>query len=75
MASTKYKGNIAETQILADLIKKGFIVSIPYGEDTRYDLVVDTGKVLLRVQCKYTTSTKGFVFVKACSTNNWNTIK
>lgn len=38
--------------MLGEFLKLGFRVSIPYGEHSRYDLVVDTGYQLLRVQCK-----------------------
>ncbi len=74
MSLTKLKGNIAETKILADLISLGYTVSIPYGEDVRYDLVVDVDNKFLRIQCKYTTSNLEFVYIKARSTNNWKTI-
>jgi hypothetical protein len=30
----------------------GYVLLIPFGENTRYDLVVDDGRVLTRVQCK-----------------------
>lgn len=32
--------------------EKGYIVSIPYGNAGRYDLLVDTGKKILKIQCK-----------------------
>ena len=33
-------------------MKQGYKVSIPYGEDCRYDLVVDIKNHLYRIQCK-----------------------
>jgi hypothetical protein len=30
----------------------GFALSVPFGENTRYDLIIDDGKSLARVQCK-----------------------
>ena len=30
----------------------GYALLVPFGENTRYDLVVDDGEVLARVQCK-----------------------
>lgn len=30
----------------------GYIVSIPYGNNSRYDLLIDTGEKFIRVQCK-----------------------
>lgn len=33
-------------------MKMGYKVSFPYGEDCKYDLIVDTGNKLYRIQCK-----------------------
>jgi len=30
----------------------GYAISVPFGENTRYDLVIDDGATLARVQCK-----------------------
>lgn len=48
----KQKGNITELECLLAFVKKGYKVSIPYGEDCRYDLVVDINNKLYRIQCK-----------------------
>ena len=50
--TTKQKGNITELECLLTFVKKGYKVSIPYGEDCRYDLVVDINNNLYRIQCK-----------------------
>jgi hypothetical protein len=42
--------------IAADLIRRGYKVAIPYGEDWDFDLIVCRAKRLERVQCKYTSS-------------------
>lgn len=34
------------------LMRKGWSISVPWGENSKYDLVVDDGKSLLRIQCK-----------------------
>ena len=34
------------------LSSRGYDVSVPFGENTRYDLIVDRGGALSRVQCK-----------------------
>lgn len=44
-------GNLAEMQLMLEATQKGHIVSKPYG-DHRYDLVIDSGKNLKRVQVK-----------------------
>src|SRR4051794_30529403 len=46
------KGAIAEAVITAEVIKLGLDVYRPVSEGGRYDLVVDVGGRLLRVQCK-----------------------
>lgn len=50
--TTKQKGNITELECLLAFVKNGYKVSIPYGEDCRYDLVVDIHNHLCRIQCK-----------------------
>ncbi|MBS3079708.1 hypothetical protein J4218_06305 [Candidatus Pacearchaeota archaeon] len=55
---TKTKGNIGETFVLANLIKEGFTVSIPYGENSRYDFIIETFKGFKRIQVKYMSKRK-----------------
>ena len=50
--TTKQKGNITEMECILAFMKAGYKISIPYGEDCRYDLVVDINNHLYRVQCK-----------------------
>jgi hypothetical protein len=45
-------GRISEAVVLAELAKLGFTVLVPFGGGTRYDLVVDHGNGLARVQVK-----------------------
>jgi prevent-host-death family protein len=47
------KGNIAEAAITFEAVKLGIEVFRPVAEHGRYDLVLDTGTRLLRVQCKW----------------------
>ena len=39
--NTKDKGNIGEAVILAEFMKKGISVSIPFGDNARYDLIAE----------------------------------
>ncbi len=48
----KQRGEMAEAAFLAVAAALGMCVSKPWGESSRYDLVVDTGSKLLRVQIK-----------------------
>lgn len=50
--TTKQKGNITEMECILAFMKAGYKVSIPYGEDCKYDLVVDINNKLYRIQCK-----------------------
>ena len=45
----------------------GHHVSVPFGENTRYDLVVDDGDRLLRVQCKTGRLHNGVVVFRTAS--------
>lgn len=45
-------GDISEAKILTRLLELGHTVSVPWGQNQRYDLIVDVDGVLLRVQCK-----------------------
>lgn len=38
--------------ILARLVQAGKMVLVPFGENQRYDLLIDEGDVFVRVQCK-----------------------
>ncbi|HKP72609.1 MAG TPA: group I intron-associated PD-(D/E)XK endonuclease [Pyrinomonadaceae bacterium] len=49
---TLYKGNSSEAVVLAAYIQAGFLVSLPFGGGAAYDLIVDTGARLIRVQVK-----------------------
>lgn len=49
---TLYKGNMSESVVLAAYVRAGFLVSLPFGGGAAYDLVVDTGARLVRVQVK-----------------------
>ena len=52
MLTPTRRGAIAETVIAAELLKLGLDVYRPVSEGGRYDLLVDAGNRLLRVQCK-----------------------
>lgn len=53
---SKEKGNIGEAIVLAEFTKRGVQVSIPFGDNARYDLVIDIKGNLYKVQVKYTSS-------------------
>lgn len=52
MNDTKLKGNLTEMQCMLAFMKLGYQISIPFGEDCRYDFIVDINNHLYRIQCK-----------------------
>lgn len=56
MRTTQRKGDIAASQAIATFTRIGWDVSIPLTESAPYDLVVDNGVSLFRVQVKYSSS-------------------
>ena len=55
--SAKNKGSLTELQCISAFYNLGYTVSIPYGEDNRYDFIADINGILIKVQVK-TSSTK-----------------
>ena len=72
MAITKSKGDIGEAAIRLDILRRGYKIAQPLGEDWSFDLIVQRGRELERVQCKYTESRNGVVSVQCRSCNNWS---
>lgn len=52
MLETKQKGIVTQLQCLTEFNELGLNTSIPYGENSRYDFIVDINGHLLRVQAK-----------------------
>lgn len=52
MIDTKVKGNTTEMECMLEFMKLGYQVSIPFGEDSRYDFIGDINGRLLKIQCK-----------------------
>jgi hypothetical protein len=46
---------------------QGYEIMVPFGENTRYDLVIDNGSKLSRVQCKTGRFRNGAVQFATCS--------
>ena len=65
--NSKTVGNIAEAQVLAALVKQGKTVLLPYGDNERYDMVIDDDGKFLRVQCKNGRYENGCVVFDTCS--------
>lgn len=52
MSNSKDIGDRTESKVLAALIEYGYNVSIPFGDNDKYDLIVDDNGSLYRIQCK-----------------------
>ena len=62
--TTNQKGAIAEAKIAAEAIRLGIEVYRPAIEGGRYDLILDVGRKLLRIQCKWATRRGDIVDVR-----------
>ena len=49
---SKQKGNLTELQCITAFYELGYSVSIPYGENSRYDLIADIEGKLIKIQVK-----------------------
>ena len=52
LRNTKFVGDVSEAKVIAAFVEAGYSVSIPFGENHRYDLIVERDNVLSRVQVK-----------------------
>ena len=62
--TTDQKGAITEAAIALAAMKLGVDVYRPLGEGGRYDLILDVGARLLRVQCKWAASLNQVLVVR-----------
>ncbi len=68
LMNTKTKGDISEAAVVAALLQAGYTVSPTWGDNSRYDLVIDDGK-LHRVQVKTGRVRNGCILFNVCSIN------
>ena len=74
---TKQKGNLTELQCITACYELGYSVSIPYGENSRYDFILDVDGKLLKIQVKTSRNKKTIknpndAIVFACRSSNTN---
>jgi PD-(D/E)XK endonuclease len=67
MAHPKAIGDRSTLASMLALYDAGYAVFLPFGENTRYDLVIDDGTCLQRVQCKTGRLRDGAVRFSTCS--------
>ena len=70
--TSKQKGNLTELQCITAFIAEGCGVSIPYGDNSKYDFIADVNGKLLKIQVK-TSSFKDEGAIKfSCRTTHVN---
>lgn len=70
--TSKEKGNLTELQCMTEFYKAGYKVSIPYGENSRYDMILDVNGHLLRIQCKTSRFVSDECFIFVCRSTRVN---
>lgn len=76
-ALNKQKGNLGEAKCLAKMVELGVPVSLPFGDNERYDLIIDHNGKLERIQVKYSSyqESEGSIIFKVSSSTNHTTNK
>lgn len=64
---TKMIGDQTEAMVMARLLQVYPVVLLPFGENQRYDMVVDDGERFLKVQCKTGRLKGGAIIFATCS--------
>ena len=64
----KNEGDIGEAFVLAEAVKRGYPVSIPMGDNQRYDLVIERNNKLEKIQIRYHTG-NGIITKITCRYN------
>lgn len=59
--NTKIKGNKAEAVVIAEFVKRGIPVMLPFGDNEKYDIVVELNGAFKSVQVKYGRVSNGCV--------------
>ena len=67
--NSKAKGEISEGHAIALLLKLGYSGALPFGDNQRYDLIVDDGARLWRAQVKTGRLRDGVVLFSCASQN------
>jgi hypothetical protein len=60
-------GDRTTLAVMLALRDAGYAISVPFGENTRYDLIIDNGVRLARVQCKTGRLRLGAIRFATCS--------
>jgi hypothetical protein len=69
LRDTKTIGDLSERIVALALERAGYLVAKPFGENSRYDLLIDDGKVISRVQVKTGRLRNGAIIFNTSSTH------
>lgn len=70
--TSKQKGNLSELQCLSAFVQQGCGVSIPYGDNSKYDFIADIDGKLIKVQVKTASSKSENAINFSCRTTHVN---
>lgn len=73
MLSTKAKGAQTELECITYLHGLGYDISIPWGDNARYDFVLDVNHKLYKIQCKTSSLQEEGVYKFKCNSTYVNT--
>ena len=68
--NTKYVGDLSELAAIKAFIENGYRVAIPFGENNRYDLIVERDNTLSRVQVKTGRLRRGAILFNCYSSHS-----
>ena len=71
---TKLIGDLVEAKFLALCIEYGIAISKPFGDNIRYDFIIDINGVLLRIQCKHGRVKGNCILANTCSHSPYSNI-
>jgi len=64
MLTTKQKGDIGLTKVIAELTEQLYGISLPLSEHLKYDAIAEKNGKMARIQVKYVGQTKGKIEIK-----------
>lgn len=62
-------GEKSEAIVLAELIKRDIPVSLPFGDNQRYDMLIDINNKILKIQIKTINFKEEYMTFEACSSS------
>jgi len=68
LMNSKRIGNISEANVLAKFVELEIPVLLPFGDDERYDMVINLNNMFYKIQVKTGTYKNGYIIINTCST-------